>query len=149
MRKCGKSVGGSSEIDLKLKGNTRLCMSHDLHERQFSTFMLCNGALASRWRCFVTFRLDNASLVCMSGCFIRCIGTATHVHNVSDNIDGLKRPVEYKFLFAKTVFRASDSNIFLFVCLKFCERSQIRRVYDRDMCAKRISTILSDFLFAC
>lgn len=55
-----------------------------------------------RWQCFVTFRLDNASR--MSERFIRCTGSVTHVphtRDVSDNIDGLKRPVEYKFLFTK------------------------------------------------
>lgn len=59
----------------------------------------------ARWQCFVTFRLDNASR--MSERFIRCTGSVTHVprtYDVSDNIDGLKRPVEYKFLFTKKFF---------------------------------------------
>lgn len=63
---------------------------------------LCYDGTA-RWQCFVTFRLDNGRIAYVKR-FIRCNGSVTYVprtHDVSDNIDGLKRPVEYKFLFTK------------------------------------------------
>lgn len=127
MRKCENQFEAHRRSKRKSKRNMRSYMSNDPHERQLSTFMLRDG-VAIRWRCFVTFRLDN---VCPE-CFIRCIGTATHVHNVSDNMDGLKNaPLNINFSL-QNIFRAADSLFFFFFSLKFF--GEICRVYMNEMC---------------
>lgn len=128
--------------DLKSKRNTRPCVSNDLHERQFSTFMLRDG-VAIRWRCFVTFRLDNA---CISGAFhplYRYSDTCTQCQRQYGWIK--ERPVEYKFPFTKHFSCPWFS--FFFSSKFFGDRRDMPSLYDRDMCVKEILTIPPDFLY--
>lgn len=84
---------------------------------------------------------------CISKRFIRCIGTTTHVC--------IQCQWQYRWIKERTPLNINFSlqNIFscawfpyFFVCSRVFQSSQICRVYDRDMCVKRISTILSDSL---
>lgn len=103
--------------------------------RQFLTFMLCDGA-AARWRCFVTFRLDNASLVYIQ---------AFHpLHRYGDTC--IQCQWQYRWIKERTPLNINFSlqNIFscawfpYFFCLfkSFSEFADMPSLWSRYVCKK-------------
>lgn len=79
------SAENQFQTHLKLKENVQL-LRHPVcrmtHKSDSFRHVCYDGT--TRWQCFVTFRLDNASR--MSERFIRCIGSVTHVRATSVTI---------------------------------------------------------------
>lgn len=83
-----------------------------------------------RWRgrplaMFCHFWLDNALRVYVRAFHPLHIGTATHVHNVSDNIDGLKSASLNINFPLQNIFRASNSLFFVQSFSKIADMSSL------------------------